>query len=63
MRQEPKPWFKIWKSLGTPGKGAAIGLAAMLPFIPGMIGKNGDELRDVYSGIDQFRSAQAAGGK
>ena len=45
---------QIWKSLGTPGKGAAIGLAAMLPFIPGMIGsrKKGDELRDIYSGVE-----------
>jgi hypothetical protein len=44
------PW--IWKNLGTPGKGAAIGLAAMLPFVPGMLGsrKKGNELRDIYSG-------------
>jgi hypothetical protein len=43
---------EIWKSLGIPGKGAAIGLAAMLPFIPGMLGsrKSGGELRDIYSG-------------
>ena len=44
----------IWKNLGTPGKGAAIGLAAMLPFVPGMLGsrKKGGELRDIYSGVD-----------
>jgi hypothetical protein len=55
MRQEPKLWLKIWKNLGTPGKGAAIGLAAMLPFVPGMIGsrKKGNELRDIYSGQEQ----------
>ena len=43
-----------WKNLGTPGKGAAIGLAAMLPFVPGMLGsrKKGGELRDIYSGVD-----------
>lgn len=42
----------LWSKLGLPGKGAAIGLAAMLPFIPGMIGsrKTGRELRDIYSG-------------
>jgi hypothetical protein len=45
---------EIWKKLGTPGKGAAIGLAAMLPFLPGMLGsrKKGDELRDIYSGLE-----------
>jgi len=38
--------------MGTPGKGAAIGLALMLPFIPGMLGsrKKGNELRDIHSG-------------
>jgi hypothetical protein len=44
---------KIWsKGLGTPGKGAAIGLLAMLPFIPGMLGsrRSGSELRRIYSG-------------
>jgi len=43
---------KIWNKLGTPGKGAAIGLALMLPFLPGMLGsrKTGGELRDIYSG-------------
>jgi hypothetical protein len=42
----------LWKSLGTPGKGALVGLAAMLPFIPGMLGsrQTGGELRRVYSG-------------
>jgi len=45
---------EIWKNLGTPGKGAAIGLAAMLPFLPGMLGsrKKGGELRDIYSGVE-----------
>jgi len=54
MSLEPKLRPEIWKNLGTPGKGAAIGLAAMLPFLPGMLGsrKKGNELRDVYSGID-----------
>ena len=44
---------KVWsKGLGTPGKGAAIGLLAMLPFVPGMLGsrQTGSELRRVYSG-------------
>jgi len=43
---------QIWKSLGIPGKGAAIGLALTLPFLPGMFGsrKTGSELRDIYSG-------------
>lgn len=42
----------IWKSLGTPGKGAVIGLSAMMPFLPGMLGsrRKGGELRDIYSG-------------
>lgn len=42
----------VWGALGTPGKGAAIGLAAMLPFIPGMLGtrKTGSELRRIYAG-------------
>jgi hypothetical protein len=42
------------KNLEIPGKGAAIGLAAMLPFVPGMLGsrKKGGELRDIYSGVD-----------
>jgi len=42
----------VWSSLGTPGKGFAVGLAAMLPFIPGMIGsrKSGAQLRRIYSG-------------
>ncbi len=42
------------KTMGTPGKGMAIGLAAMAAFIPGMLGsrKTGGELRDVYSGVD-----------
>ncbi len=46
---------EIWKNLGIPGKGAAIGLAAMLPFLPGMFGsrKKGNELRDMYSGEEQ----------
>lgn len=46
---------QIWKGLGTPGKGAAIGLAVALPFLPGMLGsrKTGNELRDVYSGVDE----------
>jgi len=45
---------QIWKGLGTPGRGAAIGLVAALPFLPGMLGsrKTGNELRDVYSGLD-----------
>jgi hypothetical protein len=34
------------------GKGARLGLLAMLPFVPGMIGsrETSDELRDIYSG-------------
>jgi hypothetical protein len=46
----------LWKNaehgLGAPGKGAAIGLVLMLPFVPGMLGsrKTGGELRDIYSG-------------
>jgi hypothetical protein len=46
---------QIWKGLGTPGRGAAIGLVAALPFLPGMLGsrKTGNELRDVYSGLDE----------
>jgi hypothetical protein len=47
---------EIWKNhLGAPGKGVAIGLAAMLPFLPGMLGsrKKGDELRDIYSGQEE----------
>jgi hypothetical protein len=42
----------LWGALGTPGKGALIGLAAMLPFIPGMLGsrKTGSELRRIYAG-------------
>jgi hypothetical protein len=41
--------------MGIPGKGRALGLAAMLPFIPGMLGsrKTGGELRDIYSGLDE----------
>jgi hypothetical protein len=44
----------IWKSLGAPGKGAAIGLAAMALFVPGMLGsrKSGADLRDIYSGSE-----------
>jgi len=44
----------LWKELGHPGKGFAIGLAAMLPFVPGMLfpRKTGDELRDIYSGVE-----------
>ena len=43
---------EIWKNLGVPGKGAALGLALMLSFVPGMLGsrKKGDQLRDIYSG-------------
>jgi len=43
---------QIWKAMGVPGKGALLGLAAMLPFVPGMLGsrKTGGELRDIYSG-------------
>jgi hypothetical protein len=46
---------QIWKSLDTPGKGAVIGLAMALPFIPGILGsrKTGGELRDIYSGQEQ----------
>jgi len=46
---------QIWRGLGTPGRGAAIGLVAALPFLPGMLGsrKTGNELRDVYSGLDE----------
>jgi hypothetical protein len=46
---------QIWKCLGTPGKGAAIGLAMALPFIPGVLGsrKTGGKLRDIYSGEEQ----------
>jgi hypothetical protein len=49
---EVKGLKSLWSKLGTPGKGALIGLAAMLPFIPGMVGsrRTGNELRDVYSG-------------
>ncbi len=45
----------IWKGLGTPGKGALVGLAFMLPFVPGMIGsrKTGSELRRIYSGEEE----------
>lgn len=45
---------QAWHALGTPGKGAALGLLAMLPFVPGMLGsrKSGDELRDIYSGVE-----------
>lgn len=41
-----------WKSLGTPGKGAALGLVAAIPFIPGMLGSRntGAQLRRIYSG-------------
>lgn len=44
-----------WKAFGTPGKGGLIGLALMLPFIPGMLGsrKTGTELRRVYSGEEE----------
>jgi hypothetical protein len=50
----------LWKSLGTPGKGAVIGLAAMIPFIPGMLGsrKTGSELRRIYSGEDDVAVRQ-----
>ncbi len=46
---------EIWMHLGAPGKGAAIGLAAMLPFLPGMFGsrEKGNELRDIYSGLNE----------
>jgi hypothetical protein len=52
---------EIWKNLGTPGKGAAIGLAAMLPFVPGMLGsrKKGGELRDIYSSVDPVHNLSA----
>jgi len=45
---------EAWKTLGIPGKGAVIGLAAMAAFITGMLGsrKTGGELRDIYSGND-----------
>ena len=45
---------KIWSTMGLPGKGGLIGLATMLPFIPGMLGsrKSGQELRDIYSGVE-----------
>jgi hypothetical protein len=35
-----------------PAKGLLVGLAAVLPFLPGMLGsrKTGNELRDIYSG-------------
>jgi very-short-patch-repair endonuclease/endonuclease YncB( thermonuclease family) len=41
-----------WSEVGAPGKGLLLGLAAMVPFIPGMIGsrKTARELRDIYSG-------------
>jgi len=41
-----------WSAFGLPGKGALIGLAAMLPFLPGMLGsrKTGSEERRIYSG-------------
>ena len=37
----------------------------MLPFIPGMIGsrKKGDELRDIYSGVEPVLFTPADGGK
>ena len=43
---------EAWNTMGIPGKGAVIGLAAMAAFIPGMLGsrKTGGELRDIYSG-------------
>jgi hypothetical protein len=43
---------EAWSTMGIPGKGAVIGLAAMAAFIPGMLGsrKTGGELRDIYSG-------------
>ena len=43
---------ELWKHLGAPGKGAAIGLGLMLPLVPGMLGsrRTGAELRDIYSG-------------
>ncbi|TSA39522.1 hypothetical protein D4R30_00930, partial [archaeon] len=42
----------LWTKLGAPGKGVAIGLGLMLPFVPGMLGsrESGAELRDIYSG-------------
>jgi hypothetical protein len=56
MKMKPLEAAKtIWsKGLGTPGKGAAIGMAMMLPFVPGMLGsrKTGAELRRIYSGED-----------
>jgi hypothetical protein len=49
----PGGLIKFLKSEGSyPGKGLLLGFAAMLPFLPGMIGsrRRADELRDVYSG-------------
>jgi very-short-patch-repair endonuclease len=42
----------VWKEAGTPAKGLLLGLAAMVPFIPGMLGsrKSAAELKDIYSG-------------
>jgi hypothetical protein len=52
LNSDLKGFTEVWKSLGIPGKGAAIGLALALPFVPGMLGsrKTGSELRDIYSG-------------
>lgn len=42
----------VFNSKSKVAKGLVIGLAAMLPFVPGMLGsrKSGQELREVYSG-------------
>ncbi len=43
---------KAWSKIGKPTKGAVIGTALMLPFVPGMLGsrETADEKRDIYSG-------------
>lgn len=49
----PKNIANVLKVEGHyPGKGLLVGLAAMIPFIPGMLGsrRTGKELRDIYSG-------------
>jgi hypothetical protein len=52
LRVAEKPTFLKYFAKSPVGIGAAAGLLAMLPFIPGMIGsrKSGHELRDIYSG-------------
>jgi hypothetical protein len=48
------PFLKIFNKRSPIVKGLLIGLAAMVPFIPGMLGsrKTARELQDIYSGQD-----------